>query len=62
MTFSLAEVFLLIWALGASGAGYYLYRENQMAKEMLFNFLDNEELRDHMVSQHKEIISRMNAQ
>lgn len=62
MTFSLAEVFLLFWALVASGIGYYLYRENQTAKEMLFNFLQNEELRDHMVSQHKEIISRMDAQ
>ena len=62
MTFTIAEVFLLLWALGASGIGYHLYRENQTAKEMLFNFLQNEELREHMVSQHKEIISRMNAQ
>lgn len=62
MTFTIAEVFLLLWALGASLFALHFYRDASLAKQMIFEILDDEKLRNHMIDGHKKIIKELDAQ
>lgn len=59
---TIAEVFLLLWALGATLAAVYFYRDAEMSKRIIFDILDDEDLRNHMIAGHKEIIKHIDAQ
>lgn len=59
---TIAEVFLLIWALGATVAAVYLYRDAELAKRIIFDILDNDELRENMVTGHKQAMREIDAQ
>lgn len=58
MTLTIAEVFLLIWALSASVIAYHFYKQFEIGREILFEVLDNEQVRDEMVKFHKVNDSR----
>ena len=58
MTFTIAEVFLLVWALVASATAYHFYRQFEIGREILFEVLDNEQVRNEMVKCHKDNDSR----
>lgn len=58
MTFTIAEVFLLLWAVGSSVAAIYWYREREIAKTLFFELLENEEARDRMVKDLAEAKAR----
>jgi len=53
MIFTLAEVFLLVWALVASATAFYFYKQFEMGREILFEVLDNEQVRNEMVKFHR---------
>ena len=59
---TIAEVFLLLWALGATVAAVYLYRDAEMGKRIIFDILDDEDLRNHMVKGHKQAMQEIDAQ
>lgn len=59
---TIAEVFLLIWALGATVAAVYLYRDAEIGKRIIFDILDNDELRENMVKGHKQAMREIDAQ
>lgn len=58
MTFTIAEVFLLLWAVGSSVAAFHWYRQHEIAKTLFFELLENDEARDRMVKDLKEAKAR----
>lgn len=59
---TIAEVFLLLWALGATLAAMYFYRDAEIGKRVIFDILEDENLRNHMIKGHKELMNQIDAQ
>ena len=62
MTFSIAEVFLLVWALGATAFCFLFRSRSETLTRMVFDILDNEDLRNKMVADHKKFMMEIDAQ
>ena len=62
MTFSVAEVFLLIWALSATAFCFLFRSRTEILTRMVFDILDNDDLRNKMVADHKKFMMEIDAQ
>ena len=62
MTFSIAEVFLLVWALSATAFCFLFRSRSEILTRMVFDILNNEDLRNRMVADHKKIMKEIDAQ
>lgn len=53
---SYAEMFLMGWAGFATVAYMYARRELSLLKQFIFVLMDDDELREDMVAQHKSMV------
>lgn len=51
--FSFAELFLLAWAIVATVVAAYAFRQMRVAKQFIRAFLDDDDLRNELVSSYK---------